>query len=81
MTQPGLSFSSSERFRQPQAVFRVGLVPPQRLGMHRVDHRDLLEALPHQRAIHGSVYTPLASITTWVTPRLRRSAAIASSIP
>ena len=34
-----------EQLRQPGAVFGVGLVPLQRLGVRRVDHRDLLEVL------------------------------------
>src|SRR6266568_486449 len=41
-----------EQLRQPQAVLRVRLVPLQRLGMRRVDHRDPPEALPGQRVIH-----------------------------
>ena len=41
-----------EQLRQPGAVFRVGLVAAQRLGVRRVDHRHLLEVLLAQRVIH-----------------------------
>ena len=41
-----------EQLRQSRAVFGVGLVPPQRLGVRRVDHRDLPEVLLAQRVIH-----------------------------
>ena len=41
-----------KQFRQPRAVPRVGLVPLQRLGVSRVDHRDLVEVPLAQRVIH-----------------------------
>jgi hypothetical protein len=41
-----------EQLRQPGAVLRVGLMALQRLGVRRVDHRDLSEVLLAQRVVH-----------------------------
>lgn len=41
-----------EQFREPGAVPRVGLVPLQRPGVRRVDHRDLREVPLGQGVVH-----------------------------